>query len=148
MKKHWVLLAAMFVVLFFITTVSSYADILIVCNSRVVDTTLSKNDIKDIFLGKKTKWSDKTKVHFATLNDEDVHKLFLKKYIKKTASQYRNYWKQLIFTGKGKAPKKFDSVEKMLKHIAVTDGSIGYISTRSTAILGAFSSSIQTINVK
>ena len=61
------------------------------------------------------------------LQSGNVHKAFLKKYVGKSASQFRNHWKRLEFTGKGKPPKWFSSEEK-LEYVAEKPGAIGYVS--------------------
>jgi ABC-type phosphate transport system substrate-binding protein len=148
MKKQWFILLILFVVLFLTTASSSFADIIIICNKSVPATTISKSELKDIFLGKKTKWDNGQKIRFILMKDSSIHNLFLKKYVKKTSSQYRNHWKQLVFTGKGRAPQKFDSVEQVLKYVAVTDGAIAYIDDKAAPILVAFSSTIRTVSVQ
>ncbi len=87
---------------------------------------LSKGDVEAIFLGKKAKIGG-TKVVLATLKGGDTHKTFLKAYVGKTTSQYRNYWKKLVFTGKAKAPKSFKSEKALAAFVAKTPGAIGYI---------------------
>ena len=87
---------------------------------------LSKADVAAVFLGKKGKIGG-TKVVLATLKGGNTHKAFLKAYVGKTPSQYRNYWKKLVFTGKAKAPKSFKSEKALAAFVAKTPGAIGYI---------------------
>ncbi len=104
-------------------------DVIIICNKNVYDDTLSRKDIKNIFLGRKTEWSNKQKIIFVTLKNTDVHEIFLKKYVGKTSFQYANFWKKQLFTGKGKPPKSFNTEESLRDYVADTDGTIGYISS-------------------
>jgi ABC-type phosphate transport system substrate-binding protein len=112
--------------------VNTFADdVVIICNKGVSDTSLSKDDIKNIYLGKKSSWSDNTKITFVTLSDSDIQKSFLKEYINKTPSQFNTYWKKLVFTGKGKMPKSFDSDADLIDFVSKTDGALGYVSASS-----------------
>lgn len=102
--------------------------VVIIVNPAVSDLTLTLDALKDIYLNKKTKWSDGNKIVFVTLKDSDTHREFLKTYIMRTSSQFRNFWKQQVFTGKGKMPTVFNSEEELLDFVSGTDGAIGYIS--------------------
>jgi len=113
------------------TPVVHAENLLIICNKEVPDTSLSKNDIKNIFLGMKTKWSDGHKITFVVLKGSEVHEEFVKKYVRKTAFQFNTYWRKRLFTGKGKPPKSFSDEAALLKYIADTHNAIGYISTAS-----------------
>ncbi|MCP4348533.1 MAG: hypothetical protein GY795_23875 [Desulfobacterales bacterium] len=114
---------------FFAQNAFASDDVIIICNKNVCDETLSRKDIKNIFLGRKTEWSNKQKIIFVTLKNKEVHKVFLKEYVGKTPFQYTNYWKKQLFTGKGKPPKSFNTEESLMDYIANTDGAIGYLSS-------------------
>ena len=105
-------------------------EVVIIVNPAVSDSVLTLDELQDIYLNKKTKWSDGKKIVFVTLKDPVTHPEFLKKYIQRTASQFRNFWKQQVFTGKGKMPTVFNSEEELLDFVSGTDGAIGYISGR------------------
>lgn len=103
------------------------AETLIICHPGVQETTIPQNTVRKIFLGKTTRWGDHSKIHIAVLKDRDAHALFLKRYIRRTPSQWRGYWKKMVFTGKGIMPKSFDATGDSLTYIAATPGAIGYI---------------------
>jgi ABC-type phosphate transport system substrate-binding protein len=85
--------------------------------------------VRNIFLGKKTKWDNGQQIVIVTLKDSETHKNFLKKYIAKTATQFKSYWKKQVFTGKGSVPKSFEKEEDLLDFVAGTEGAIGYVSS-------------------
>ena len=93
-------------------------------------------------LGEKTKWDDGKAIKIAVLQDGVIHKSFLEGIVEKTSSQYENYWKKLIFTGKAVAPKSFDTTSKALEFVAGQEGAIGYISA------GEAGGSVKTITIK
>lgn len=105
-------------------------DIVIITHKSVPADTLKEEDVKNIFIGKITSWSDNQKINFVTLpNDDDIHRAFLKKFVKRTPAQYSRFWKKQIFTGKGKTPKSFQTERDLLEYVASTVGAIGYVST-------------------
>jgi ABC-type phosphate transport system substrate-binding protein len=106
-------------------------DVIIICNKNVSEDELSRDMVKNIFLGKKTKWSNGNKIMFVIQKKNDVHKSFLKTYVSKTTSQFRNYWKKQVFTGKGRSPKKFHSDREIIEFVTGTKGAIGYVAAGS-----------------
>ncbi len=105
----------------------------------------SKDEIKKIFLGKRTKWDDDRKIIFVTLSTGPIHKEFLKTYVGKTPAQYNKYWKKQIFTGKGKPPKSFKTEKQLLDYVSKTKGALGYISRKT---LSNKSNKIQIIKIE
>jgi len=131
MKKFWWKLALVLLSVFVVATVAQ-AEIVVIANEAVPIDSLNQNEMKDIFLGKTAKWSDKSRVRFAVLTGE-THQDFLRAYIKRTPSQYRTYWKKMVFTGKAAKPKSFKSEADLVKYVSQTDGAIGYISGKTDA---------------
>jgi len=139
--KKCLLFLLVLVFLFSQGSAAALAEVILISNKSVSASSLSENDVQDIFLGKTAKWPDGSKIHFVTLKG-DVHKDFLKQYIKRTESQYNTYWKKMLFTGKGNRPKEFDSEKEMIDWVASTEGAIGYVS-KST---GAGSAKVISVN--
>lgn len=110
-----------------LTTVTWAGDMVLVANLGISATSLSKGDVKSIYLAKK-KSIDGTSVKLATLKDKNLTAQFLKEYVGKTPSQFSAYYKKLVFTGKGKPPKKMSSESEMISYVARTTGAIGYVS--------------------
>ena len=130
MKKHRVFLV-LAGVLFLMTASASWAGVVIIANKSVSDKTLSKDEAKDIFLGKKTKWSDGKPIHFVIVKDPAIHESFLRDFINKTPSQFDSFWKNLIFTGKGRAPTSMGSAAEVVKFVTETEGAVGYVDDKS-----------------
>ena len=114
-------------IVFALVTGAAHADVLIITNKYVKDTAVTKADLKEIFLGKKVQWSDNTKIRFVTLKESGPHETFLRTYINKYVQQYSNYWRKMVFTGKGKIPKSFATNAAMIEYVSGTSGAIGYI---------------------
>ncbi len=142
--------AKILVVLFFVAVVGAafsspgavYAgDIVIIANKNVAESSLSSEEVKNIFLFKKKKWGNGQSIDFVVLKDGAVQEGFLKNYAKKTPSQFKRYFKTLVFTGKGKPPKSFATEAELIGYVASTEGAIGYASS------GAKTGSVKTIQV-
>jgi len=119
------------------------AEIVVVANSKVTDGSLSGDQLKAIFLGQQTSWPSGARVEFVTLKDSSaIHESFLKKYVGRSAAQFSNYWKQQVFTGKGRMPRQFDTEGKLLEYVSATDGAVGYVSA------GAAKANVKTISIK
>ena len=103
-------------------------DIVFITHKGNPETSLSKNEIRDIFLGDKTKWDNNDKIRFVILRKGDTHTLFLKEYVHKTENNYVRYWKRMIVTGKGKMPKLLSDEDSVISYVAATEGAIGYVS--------------------
>ena len=103
---------------------------------------VSKKNLKKMLLGKAKKWKNGDKVVLATLSGGDTHEKFIKTFAGKTAKQFTNYWRKMVFSGKGKMPKSFDSEEDLAAFVADNKGALGY----TTA--GAVFDGTRTIEIK
>jgi len=102
-------------------------NLVIIANNQVPVNSLSSEEIKNIFLGKKTQWDNGEKIKFVLFKKSELSKKFLKEYIKKTPSQYKRYWKGLCFTGKARTPKTFQTQKDIIEYISNNKNTIGYI---------------------
>ena len=105
----------------------AWADTLLIAHKDAPETTLSKKEIQEIFLGKRSQWQNHSAIHPATVKDAELHSAFLKQYIKKSASKWNAYWKRLVFTGTGTLPQQFETEQELLKYVVKTKGAIGYV---------------------
>ena len=103
---------------------------LIMHKGNVNPGSLSEKEIKEVFLGQKTRWEDNSVIRFVIYTEENVLLAFLKSYVKKTPIQYNNYWKKLVFSGKGIMPKMFDDSQKVLDFVSNTEGAISFVSAK------------------
>ncbi len=123
-KKILLLWLTLFITLSFS---SASAEIILIANPNISETSLSLKDVQRIFLRKKKILSGKA-LHIAIQKNKSKHSEFLQKYVHKTPSQFNRYYKKLVFTGKGKPPLLVADDSAMLSYISSTPGAIGYIS--------------------
>ncbi len=127
MKKAVYILYILFFVFFFCAALDGYPATYIIGNPDLPLSSLKPKELKDIFTGKKTRWNGGGKIVIATLKDSDVHRDFLRKYVKKTPSQFRNFWRRKVFTGEGQGPKRFADEASLMQFVAKTKGAVGYM---------------------
>ncbi|MBA3029979.1 MAG: substrate-binding domain-containing protein [Proteobacteria bacterium] len=126
MKK--ILLSALMVLL---TYSFALADPVVIFSNNVSDS-LDTDTVQKIYLGKKSKWEDGSKIVPVALEQGSVHDAFLEKFIKKNSSQFETYWKQMIFSGKGAPPKAFATEAELFDFISKTPGAVGYVDSATS----------------
>ena len=88
--------------------------------------TISKKTLKKILLGKAKKWDDGSPIVLVMLEGGDTHEGFVKKFAGKSAKQFTNYWRKMVFSGKGKMPQAFADEAALIAFVAATPGALGY----------------------
>lgn len=132
MKRTPIVLLSLLTVVFLMATFVIPVDIAraetlyVFSNRDVTDASITQTELKNIYLGKKDKWSDNQKVVCTTLNPGPCFADFIKQYVKISDLQYQNYWKKQIFTGTGQPPRGFDSEADLVDYVSKTTGAIGY----------------------
>jgi hypothetical protein len=107
-------------------------DAVLVANKGVQISEITTADLRAIFLGTKTRFSDGSHAVPVTLKGGAVHEVFLKNYVGVGPDEFRSQWRKLVFTGQGAMPKAFDSESALLGYVAVTPGAVGYASRISS----------------
>ena len=99
----------------------------IICNAHVFESSLTKKEIKDIFLGIKRKWTSGEEIILTVVYQSKAHDPFLNHYLNKTPTQFLTYWKHQVFVGQGRFPKTFSNEGEMVDYVKDTKGAIGYM---------------------
>ena len=107
------------------------SDFKVIANSSVTAATISPEDLKSIFLTTKTALSDGHHVEPVLLRSGSVHETFVRHYVGRTAIALQNYYRSLVFAGKGIMPKMLASDEEVVAYVSRTKGAIGYVSPHS-----------------
>jgi ABC-type phosphate transport system substrate-binding protein len=111
-----------------LTTAPAMADVVAVVSSKSAVTTLSKNQITDIFLGKVRRFPDGTAaVAIDQADGSAARDEFYMRLAGKTAAQLTAYWSKIIFTGRGQPPPAVSDDIEMKKLISANPAAIGYI---------------------
>ena len=102
----------------------------VVANEANVSTTISKQELSDIFMKKTGAWSNGQPVLPVDLaaNSSTRHG-FSKVIFGRDANAIKTYWQRQIFSGKGVPPPEMGSDEAVLAFVRDRPGAIGYVSS-------------------
>lgn len=104
------------------------ADVVAVVSSKSPVTTLSKNQILDIFLGKRTSFPDgSSAVPIDQTEGSAVRDEFYSKMAGMSPPQVKAFWSKIIFTGRGQPPKTVASSLEAKKLLVANPNAISYI---------------------
>ena len=110
---------------------SAGAQAIVIANSSVKASGVSKDDLKDVFTGNATTLKDGSKVVPVLLKEGPSNEEFLKAYVGKGDTAYRAGWRSLVFSGQASMPKSLDDDAAAVAFIAHNPGTIGYIDKAS-----------------
>jgi len=100
----------------------------VVVNSEGGAARLSREELARIYLGKKTIWEGGTRIVPAMLDEEaPAMQPLMERVLQKSVEQYRAYWKRLLFSGGGTAPRTFRNSAQVLDFVAKNPGALGVV---------------------
>ena len=114
------------VTLLFSPTGKVVSDFVVVVSSESKIKEIDSDDLKSIFLGKNRRVQD-FKVVPVMLKAEKLQEAFFKKHLKRTKIQFARTWQKLVFTGKGKRPKVFNSVEELTDYLKDNPETLSFV---------------------
>jgi len=104
------------------------ADVVAVVSSKCAVSTLSKDQITDIFLGKATRFpGGAPAVPIDQLEGSPARDEFYATFANKSPAQVKAHWTKIIFTGRGQPPKSVSNSVEVRKLIAANPQVISYI---------------------
>jgi ABC-type phosphate transport system substrate-binding protein len=107
---------------------SSIADVVAVVSSKSPVTTLSKNQVVDIFLGRASRFPNgEPALPIDQAEGSAVRDEFYAKVAGKAAPQVKAHWAKIIFTGRGHPPEEAPNSVEVKKLIAKNPNAIGYM---------------------
>jgi len=116
----------------FVSVYGLAGDVRIIANPSVRADAISAEEIKSIFLQERNSLRDGTHVEPVLSKGGPAHAAFLKDYLSQNDDALQNYYRTLVFTGKGSMPKALRSDEEVVGYVARTRGAIGYVSSTVT----------------
>ena len=102
----------------------------VIAHSSVQVSHVSSEELKGVFLETRTSLADGHVVP-VLLKGGVVHAAFVRQHTGKTTAALENYYRSLVFTGKGAMPKMVASDAEMVAYVKNTRGAIGYVSAES-----------------
>lgn len=131
MKCQKVLLAAAPLLIFglpiFASLNSLAEDIRVIANPSVKADTISIAELKRVFLQEEITLADGTHVEPVIENGGSVHSAFRDHYLGISEDDLRDYYRTLVFSGRGFMPKALGSDAAVVAYVARTRGAIGYV---------------------
>lgn len=92
---------------------------------------ISKQELKAIYLGQQTQWPNGLAVKLFTLSNHNAdHQEFILNILQIYPYQFNRRWQKLVFSGFAVKPTEVHNIQLMLKAIAKTPGSIGYVNEK------------------
>lgn len=108
--------------------VIAMAEIAVIVHPSAGFDSLAEDDVARIFLGKSKSFPTGAQAIPVNLNEGSAtREKFNEAICKKNASQYKAYWSQLVFTGKGTPPKDAGDDAAVKTLIAANPNMIGYV---------------------
>ena len=104
------------------------ADVVAVVSARSPVTSLSADQVADIFLGRTSRFPDGSPAVPIDLSEESPEReRFYASFTGKSSAQVKAHWSKIIFTGRGQPPKQVPSGAEAKRMIADNPNAIGYI---------------------
>jgi ABC-type phosphate transport system substrate-binding protein len=104
------------------------ADVVVVVSAKCAVSTLSKDQVMDIFLGKTTRFPDGAPaVPMDQTEGSPARDEFYAKFANKSPAQLKAHWTKIIFTGRGQPPKSVANSIEVRKLISANPQAISYI---------------------
>jgi ABC-type phosphate transport system substrate-binding protein len=122
-------LCSLLIVYFCVSASVAHAEaFVVIANTATPVSAISKSELKEIYSGERVFWNSAKRIRPARLpDDQSVTGEFLQSILFKTPTQFVQFWRHKLFSGKGLPPKIVDDSDKMISYIADTEGSVGYL---------------------
>ncbi len=106
-------------------------DYVLVVSPDHPESSLSPQEVKDLFLGRQVQWRSGAKVSLYVQAGSPLHSQFTVEAVGKTSNQYDMFWKKALFTGQGIPPTNLIGDTAVKKAVAQDRSAIGYIAAES-----------------
>ena len=119
----------LFIIVIFLGLALQAQSYKVIVNNSNSTNSLSRKEVSDFFLKKKTKWPDGQKV--APVDQKassEARKGFTDEIHKKSVSAIKSYWQQAVFAGTSTPPSEKSGDDEVIKYVSVKLGAIGYVS--------------------
>jgi ABC-type phosphate transport system substrate-binding protein len=101
----------------------------VIVNPANPATELDRKLVADAFLKKVSRWPNNELIRPVDLGSDDaVRERFTAEVLGRSVSAIKNYWQQLIFSGRGVPPPEVDSDDAVVKYVLKHKAAIGYVS--------------------
>ncbi len=127
--------------IFILLSISSNAQIAVIANKSVPESSVSKSELLDLYSGDIKWWGNGDPVIIFDLKKNDDVKKDFYSFIGKTPSRMKTIWMKKMLSGEGDPPDALETENDMLSVVAKTQGAIGFVS------LDIIDNSVKTIAI-
>ncbi len=117
----------LFIIIIFFIEIANSQVAVIAYKSAPIDE-ISVSQLVDFYTGDERFWSDEDPVIVFDLEPKGEIKKTFYKYLGKSTSRMKSIWMKRMLSGEGEPPEAIKSEDEMLHRVAITKGSIGFIS--------------------
>lgn len=104
------------------------ADFVVIVAVHSPVTTLSSNELADIYLGRLNRLPDgRIVLPVDRVESDAVQDAFYREILQRNAAQLRAHWSRQVFTGRGKPPRQLQSGAELVDFIARNPSAIGFV---------------------
>ena len=129
-QSHHLLKLALLAICFFVA--SARSEIVVVVSADSPVSSLSKNQVAKIFLGKSRRFPDGSRAVPLNQGEGNLERdAFYELVSGKSPAQVKTHWSKLIFTGRGQPPKEANSNDSVKQLLANNSVNISYIDQTS-----------------
>ena len=103
----------------------------IIAHPNVTEDSIDPITLKSIYLGRKKQWTSGQRIVVVHSQKKSVFEPFSKVVLRKSVSQFRMFWRRMVFTGKGSMPKKFNKDSDVINYVKSVPGAIAVINAKA-----------------
>lgn len=103
------------------------ADYILVVHRENPVQRLPPQEVRDIFLGKKSKWGNDAPITLVMNTNEEIHEQFTRTMLQKSPIQLSVYWKKILYSGVGMLPLAVKDDEAAKSYVGFHKNAISYI---------------------
>ena len=116
-----------------LVSVVANADFVVIAKSSSSMSTISRTNLRDIFLGNKTFLEDGKRVFAVRPSDEKLNASFLESIVGINKEEFETHWRRRLFSGKAIPPKRFENVKQLIDYVADEPNAIGFVDDKELA---------------
>ncbi|HQV30700.1 MAG TPA: hypothetical protein PKV71_02445 [Calditrichia bacterium] len=108
-------------------TLSAQAQVAVVVNKNVAESSLPKETVKKIFELNQLRWGNGDKIAVFDMKGDGPSKDKFYEALGVSVSDLRKIWMRMQLTGEAKAPKGVKSDAEVIQQVSTTPGAIGFV---------------------
>jgi len=100
----------------------------VIANFSVKADSITIQELHSVFLEERSSLRDGSHVNPVLAKGGVPHEDFIREILGRSDDYLQNYYRALVFTGRGSMPKEFSSDDDVIAYVARTKGALGYVS--------------------